>query len=268
MIREVVALVPETELKAKSMVPPAVVAVLPAVVAVVPAVVAVEPVAEGPPPSPAHPIRSPRVVVRPKAVRRLRIFISTARKLSGHRFKIVSSHNRRVIPQGFLFSGVRCGLKNRRNDVGLLVSDRPARAAGVFTTNQVRAACVDVSREAIADGSLRAVVVNSGNANCCTGEQGERDARRMVELAASALEVSAAEIAVASTGVIGHLLDMAKVEKGIAEAGTVLSADPNPFKDAILTTDLVEKEAFAEVGGAKIYGVAKGSGMIAPNMAT
>lgn len=173
-----------------------------------------------------------------------------------------------MIPLGFQFSGVRCGLKNRRNDVGLLVSDRPAKAAGVFTTNQVRAACVDVSREAVADGTLRAVVVNSGNANCCTGEQGARDARRMVSLAAEALGIGEEEIAVASTGVIGHLLDMAKVERGIADAGQALGTDPNPFKDAILTTDLVEKEASAEAGVAKIYGVAKGSGMIAPNMAT
>ena len=113
-----------------------------------------------------------------------------------------------MVPQGFLFSGVRCGLKNRRNDVGLLLSDRPAKAAGVFTTNQVRAACVDVSRAAIADGSLRAVVVNSGNANCCTGEQGARDAARMAELAAAALNLAPSEVAVASTGVIGYLLDM------------------------------------------------------------
>ncbi|CAN5359046.1 bifunctional glutamate N-acetyltransferase/amino-acid acetyltransferase ArgJ [soil metagenome] len=173
-----------------------------------------------------------------------------------------------MIPLGFQFSGVRCGLKNRRNDVGLLVSDRPAKAAGVFTTNQVRAACVDVSREAIADGTLRAIVVNSGNANCCTGEQGARDARKMVELAAKALSFEEEDVAVASTGVIGHLLDMSKVEKGIAEAAQALGTDPSPFKDAILTTDLVEKEASVEVGGVRIYGVAKGSGMIAPNMAT
>jgi glutamate N-acetyltransferase/amino-acid N-acetyltransferase len=149
------------------------------------------------------------------------------------------------------------------------VSDRPAQAAGLFTTNQVRAACVDYSRKALETGMLRAIVVNSGNANCCTGEQGARDTARMADLAASALGLQPAEIAVGSTGVIGQLLDMSKVEKGIAEAGTKLGPDPRPFMDAILTTDLVEKHAYATLlSGSSIYGVAKGSGMISPNMAT
>lgn len=172
------------------------------------------------------------------------------------------------VPKGFKFAGVRCGLKNKRNDIGLILSETPARAAGMFTTNQVRAACVDYSRTAIAKGILRGVVVNSGNANCCTGEQGARDTAKMAELAATALGVQPDDLVVGSTGVIGQLLDMVKVEKGIAEAGTKLGEDPRPFMDAILTTDLVEKEAGATVGNATVYGVAKGSGMIAPNMAT
>ncbi|MBN9501975.1 MAG: bifunctional ornithine acetyltransferase/N-acetylglutamate synthase [Armatimonadetes bacterium 55-13] len=172
------------------------------------------------------------------------------------------------VPKGFKFAGVRCGLKNKRNDIGLILSETPARAAGMFTTNQVRAACVDYSRTAIAKGVLRGVVVNSGNANCCTGEQGERDTAKMAELAATALGVQSDDLVVGSTGVIGQLLDMVKVEKGIAEAGTKLGEDPRPFMDAILTTDLVEKEAGTTVGNAAVYGVAKGSGMIAPNMAT
>ena len=179
---------------------------------------------------------------------------------------MVESH----LPLGFRFGGARCGLKNKRNDVGIVVSDRPAVAAGVFTTNFVRAACVDFSRAALADGSLRAIVVNSGNANCCTGEQGVRDTRQMAELASNALGLDQSEVAVASTGVIGHLLDMAKVETGIAKASAALGPDPVPFMEAILTTDLVEKSAQATVAGtsARVYGVAKGSGMIAPNMAT
>jgi glutamate N-acetyltransferase/amino-acid N-acetyltransferase len=199
------------------------------------------------------------------------------------------------IPLGFQFAGVRCGLKNKRNDLGLILSDRPTVAAGVFTTNYVRAACVDHSREAVADGSLRGVVVNSGNANCCTGDQGLRDARRMSELTAEVLGVAAGDIAVAQTGVIGHLIDMAKVERGIREAGTKLSDDPRPFVEAILTTDLVEKWAWtscipgeppaevraagespaapvpreeAPVTGGIVFGAGKGSGMIGPNMAT
>lgn len=172
------------------------------------------------------------------------------------------------IPQGFSYAGARCGLKNKRNDIGILLSDRPAQAAGLFTTNQVRAACVDYSRGALEKGTLRAIVVNSGNANCCTGEQGVRDTVRMAELAATALGLKPEDLAVGSTGVIGQLLDMAKVEKGIAEAATKLGQDPRPFMDAILTTDLVEKEAHASSGESQVYGVAKGSGMISPNMAT
>ncbi len=173
-----------------------------------------------------------------------------------------------MTPKGFTFAGVRCGLKNKRNDLGILLSDRPAVAAGVFTQSYSRAACIDFSRNAIADGKLRAVVVNSGNANCCTGLQGERDTLRMAELTAKALGLEAGDIAVASTGVIGQLLDMSKVERGISDASKVLGEDPKPFMDAILTTDLVEKQAHAQIGDAFIYGVAKGSGMIAPNMAT
>jgi glutamate N-acetyltransferase/amino-acid N-acetyltransferase len=192
-------------------------------------------------------------------------------------------------PRGFQFAGVRCGLKNLRNDLGLAVSTPPARAAGVFTTNQVRAACVDASRRAVAGGRLAAIVVNSGNANCCTGVQGERDTLRMAELAADAVGASADEVAVASTGIIGQLLDMSKVERGIEEAAGGLGDDVDPLVQAILTTDLVEKwarlaigengepvgnlssptqRADASEGAATILGIAKGSGMIAPNMAT
>ena len=191
------------------------------------------------------------------------------------------------LPKGFSVTGVRCGLKNKRNDLGIIVSDRDAKAAGVFTTNQVRASCVDYSRAAVSSGSLRAIVVNSGNANCCNGDQGGRDTKRMAELAAEGLGLDSASIAVGSTGVIGQLLDMSKVEKGIREASQKLGQDARPFMDAILTTDLVEKWAWANPGRndvvspqsltqrqhvpaeeALVIGFAKGSGMIAPNMAT
>jgi len=191
------------------------------------------------------------------------------------------------LPKGFSVAGVRCGLKNKRNDVGLIVSDRPAAAAGVFTTNFVRASSVDYSRGVVADGKLRAVVVNSGNANCCTGVQGERDTQRMAELAAKFTSLDADQIAVASTGVIGHLLDMSKVERGIQEASQKLGPDAHAFMDSILTTDLVEKWAWVNsvnqdvvspqsltqrqpdtIHDGLVIGFAKGSGMIAPNMAT
>ena len=191
-----------------------------------------------------------------------------------------------ILPGGFRLSGVRCGLKNRRNDVGVILCEPPARAAGVFTRNQVRAACVDVSREAIAGGTLSALVVNSGNANCCTGEGGERDARRTAILAAEALGLDPKTVAVASTGIIGVPLDMTKLAGGVADACASLGDDPRPFLEAILTTDLVEKwagltlrpdgefdlaaprAARIERGDATVLGMAKGSGMIAPNMAT
>lgn len=175
-----------------------------------------------------------------------------------------------ALPRGFSWGGARCGLKNRRNDVGVLLSDRPAILAGALTTNQVRAACVDLCRTRLDLGVARAVVVNSGNANCCTGEQGARDAARTAFLAAEALGLEPDDVAVSSTGVIGHLLDMSKLERGVRMAVHALGDDPGPFKEAILTTDLVEKEAGARIEGtsAVVYGVAKGSGMIAPNMAT
>jgi len=173
-----------------------------------------------------------------------------------------------MIPKGFQLAGTRCGLKNKRNDLGLVYCRTPAAAAGVFTTNLVHASCVDHTRAAVAGGRLQAVVVNSGNANCCIGLQGERDTARMAELAALALGCDPALVGVASTGVIGKLMDMAKVEKGIADAAKKLGTDPKPFLEAILTTDLVEKEALATCGPAIVYGVCKGSGMIAPNMAT
>jgi glutamate N-acetyltransferase/amino-acid N-acetyltransferase len=163
---------------------------------------------------------------------------------------------------------VRCGLKNRRNDLGLIVADTDASAAAVFTQNHFRAACVDVSREAVAGGRLRGLVVNSGNANCATGESGRRDSLAMAELARRELRLPGAAIAVASTGIIGHPLDMLKVESGIRDAAIKLGDNPAPFVEAILTTDLVEKVAEAELGPARILGIAKGSGMIAPQMAT
>lgn len=189
-----------------------------------------------------------------------------------------------MIPKGFRFSGVRCGLKNRKNDIGVILCEDSVQAAGVFTTNQFRASCVDFSREAIKDGKLQAVLVNSGNANCATGSQGERNTARMAELATEAFGLGG-KVAVASTGIIGQQLDMVKVEKGIRSASQHIVENTKPFLEAILTTDLVEKwSAISDAenavlcnprysnsyisGGASVYGCCKGSGMISPNMAT
>lgn len=175
---------------------------------------------------------------------------------------------------GFLAAGVACGVRYEgRRDLGLLLSEEVGGAAAVVvTTNVVKAAPLLVTVEAVEGGNVRAVVVNSGVANAATGERGLEDARRMQALAAAELKLEPEEVAVASTGVIGEHLPMDRVEAGIKEAATSLSDDGSPFAEAILTTDTCTKEAVAtvEIGGevVTVGGVAKGSGMIHPNMAT
>ena len=177
-------------------------------------------------------------------------------------------------PGGFRASGVKAGIKSSgRPDVGLLICDQPATAAAVFTANKVVAAPVVVGREHIRDGKLRGIVVNSGNANACTGKRGEKDARTMCDLTAVALGCAAEQILPSSTGIIGHLLPMEKVSAGITAAARELgnSAEHSlAFMDAILTTDLKRKnaEAFVKIGRDKITiaGVCKGSGMIGPRL--
>ncbi|WP_274654157.1 bifunctional ornithine acetyltransferase/N-acetylglutamate synthase [Paenibacillus humicola] len=180
-------------------------------------------------------------------------------------------------PKGFKAGGLHCGLKKTsRHDLGAIVCEVPAAAAGVYTTNVVQAAPIKVTRESIgAGGVLRAVIVNSGNANACTGRQGEDDAYEMRGRFAEALGVPAEQVAVASTGVIGELLKMDRVRGGIAELPVRLGSAyeaADDFCQAILTTDLVKKEACASVvvDGKTVYvaGASKGSGMIHPNMAT
>jgi glutamate N-acetyltransferase / amino-acid N-acetyltransferase len=175
---------------------------------------------------------------------------------------------------GFLASGVACGVRYEdRRDLGLLFSEEVRGAAAVVvTTNVVKAAPLLVTEEAVEGGNVRAVVVNSGVANAATGERGLEDARGMQALAAAELGLEPGEVAVASTGVIGKHLPMDRVETGIKEAAASLSDDGSPFAEAILTTDTRTKEAVAtmEIGGevVTVGGVAKGSGMIHPNMAT
>src|SRR5215218_3896074 len=175
---------------------------------------------------------------------------------------------------GFLAAGVACGVRYEgRRDLGLLLSEEVGGAAAVVvTTNVVKAAPLLVTGEAVEGGNVRAVVANSGVANAATGERGLEDARRMQALAAAELKLEPEEVAVASTGVIGEHLPMDRVEAGIKEAATSLSGDGSPFAEAILTTDTCTKEAVAtvEIGGevVTVGGVAKGSGMIHPNMAT
>lgn len=178
-------------------------------------------------------------------------------------------------PQGYRAGVAAAGLRYRdRADVALLVSDTPAAAAGLFTRNRVQAAPVRVARETLRAGSARAVVVNSGIANACTGEAGLADARRMAVLAAEAAGCRPEEVVVASTGVIGVPLPMDRLAGGIRAA----AADLRPgggadAAEAIRTTDTRRKEHALELslpGGGKVTigGMCKGSGMIHPNMGT
>ena len=177
-------------------------------------------------------------------------------------------------PEGFLAAGVACGIKKSgRRDLGLLICKNPATSAALMTRNAAEAAPITVCKADVALPALQGVVVNSGCANACTGEQGMMDARRMIRLAADSSRVEPSRMAVASTGVIGEKLPMEQVVSGIAEAVSGLSVNGgNDFAEAIMTTDRMEKRGAVEVelsgGKTHIGACAKGAGMIAPNMAT
>lgn len=176
------------------------------------------------------------------------------------------------VPQvrGFKFAARSAALKKPgKLDTGLIYSEVPAACAGVFTRNQIAAAPVIVTRPRISGGRCQAVIVNSGNANACTGEQGLKDALRMAELAGQAVALPEDLVAVASTGVIGQCLPMDKLEKHIPALGEALAADgAADLAESIRTTDSFAKLSWREVGGCRILGIAKGAGMIHPNMAT
>jgi glutamate N-acetyltransferase/amino-acid N-acetyltransferase len=180
-------------------------------------------------------------------------------------------------PRGFRVGWSRSGLKQAKGvpDVALIVSDGPAAAAAVFTRNKFAAASVEWNRSILPTERLRAVVVNSGNANACTGEQGRRDVRETAALVAELLGCLPEQVAVASTGIIGHPLPMKKLTKGVRAAFGRLSTDARVARSAeraIMTTDTRPKACAVEgeIDGAafRVGGMAKGSGMIAPDMAT
>jgi len=176
-------------------------------------------------------------------------------------------------PKGFRAAGIHCGLKRHTKDLALIVSDVPAVAAAMFTTNKVQAAPLLVDQEQLKTGStFRAVVVNSGNANAATGEKGLEAAWTMVNETAPLVGVAPTEVFVSSTGVIGQYLPMEKVIAGIKQAAKLLSKDHHSdAAQAIMTTDTFPKEVAVRLtlAGATVTigGVAKGSGMIAPQLA-
>ena len=179
-----------------------------------------------------------------------------------------------TFPQGFKAAGVKAGIKKSGNlDVAVIYTEKEAAVAGTFTQNAVAAAPVWVSKEVVATGTAHAVVANAGCANACTGETGLKNAHKMAAVAAEALGCQANDVIVASTGVIGVNLPMEKMEPGIRQAVSELSVDGSVNAgNAIITTDTYSKSGAIEVGlgGKKVrFGViAKGSGMIQPNMAT
>ncbi len=177
-------------------------------------------------------------------------------------------------PKGFTAAGAACGIKkNNKKDIAIICSEDTAVASGVFTTNVVKGHSLQVSMEHIKNGFARAIVINSGNANACVGETGYKDAQDITNLAAELLHCEPEDILVNSTGVIGQKLNMPNIRSGIRSAVNALSIDgSSDAEEAIMTTDLIAKEIAVEIeiqgGKVRIGGMAKGSGMIHPNMAT
>ena len=181
-----------------------------------------------------------------------------------------------AIPKGFRAAAVKAGIKpSGAADLVLLLSDTPCASAGTFTTNRVCAAPVKWCRSHLPSGTIRAVVVNSGNANAATGAQGEANVARTAEIAASLIGCEPSQILVASTGIIGHQLPMEKLEKGLANVYQALSSTNDAFHNssrAIMTTDTRPKVVSKRqiIGGHEVslLGLAKGAAMIGPKMAT
>lgn len=181
----------------------------------------------------------------------------------------------KFIPQGFLLNGISCGIKKENSlDLGMIFSSAPCKYSGVFTNNNLKAPPVKLCKERM-DSAIHGLVVNSGNANSFTGEQGYIDALKMAQIAERNLNLAKDSFLSLSTGVIGEYLPMEKIEKGIQEISTKIKSnelDYSNFARSIHTTDTKTKEESIEIlidnKKVRIYGTAKGAGMIFPNMAT
>lgn len=176
-------------------------------------------------------------------------------------------------PKGILASSVWCGIKKKKKDLCLIYSEAPASAAGVFTSNKVKAAPLILSKSHLRKGTARAILANSGNANCLTGSEGLKDAREIAQAVARELSIGQEDILIASTGVIGRRLPVEKVIFAVGALASALgSSSSTDIAKTLMTTDTVPKEIAVSIKiGSKavnIGGVAKGAGMINPNMAT
>ena len=175
------------------------------------------------------------------------------------------------LPQGFVGAGISAGIKSSGNpDLALIVNQGPSRfGAAVFTSNRVVAAPVIWSRQVVADNEVAAVILNSGGANACTGPEGFADTHATAEKVAEVLGLSSADVVVCSTGLIGERLPMTKIFAGITQAAQELSSDSGlACATAIMTTDSHPKQYSSQNNGVKIFGMAKGAGMLAPSLAT
>ncbi|NLP49319.1 bifunctional ornithine acetyltransferase/N-acetylglutamate synthase [Bacillus sp. RO1] len=193
--------------------------------------------------------------------------------LSNNRKWIALEQGNICTPKGFSAGGLHCGIKRKRKDLGWIYSEVPATAAAVYTTNQFQAPPLKVSQESInTNGTLQGVIVNSGNANSCTGKVGLQNAYKMREMFAEKACLREDDVAVISTGVIGEQLPMNKLVTGVESISTVVNYDAPSFEEAILTTDTFTKHICLQLETEnKVYtiaGAAKGSGMVHPNMAT
>lgn len=189
----------------------------------------------------------------------------------GNKFKLIPGGV--TAPLGFKAAGIRCGLKKKGKDLALITSSVPARATATLTTNKIKAGSLLASRENLKRGKIQAILINSGNANCATGKKGITDAKEIIKTTAHTLGIKEKSVIFTSTGVIGVPLPVELIKKGIRLAYAKLTRDGSSDAAlAIMTTDKVQKEISIslEVKGVeiKIGGIAKGSGMICPQMAT
>jgi len=180
-----------------------------------------------------------------------------------------------TVVNGILTAGIHCGIKSdKKKDLALIYSQIPATTTALFTTNKLKGAPLIITQEHLHTSErIQAIIINSGNANACTGKQGLADAKKMTQITAKELGIPTETVLVASTGVIGKLLPMDKVEKGINQIGKCLSKKSEDASWAILTTDTKPKESAVEFTltkgiCARVGGMAKGAGMICPHLAT